>query len=174
MLLQLEQECLDIYRKKIEMTRKHRADLHRYLPDGQTQIKAIVSAFGKLTPFLAKEGPSKTNCLPSNLFWTNWNPVWFIRCSPVTEEYTAQRQESEEDKRKSREATFGSRPSTKKPLGQSTSANNMIGTPIGRRTPLGRHGVSAGKERRESGRAHNAMPINYVALPKDDSVSRRN
>ncbi|KAM1157731.1 hypothetical protein ACFX1X_028615 [Malus domestica] len=104
MLLQLEQECLDIYRKKIEMTRKHRADLHRYLPDGQTQIKAIVSAFGKLTPFLAKEGPSKTNCLPSNLFWTNWNPSTptSIPGSPVTEEYTAQRQESEEDKRKSR------------------------------------------------------------------------
>ncbi|XP_050137240.1 65-kDa microtubule-associated protein 5-like isoform X1 [Malus sylvestris] len=83
MLLQLEQECLDIYRKKIEMTRKHRADLHRYLPDGQTQIKDIVSALGKLTPFLAKEGPSKTNCLPSNLVWTNWNPVPLLRRSTL-------------------------------------------------------------------------------------------
>ncbi|XP_068328484.1 65-kDa microtubule-associated protein 5 [Pyrus communis] len=103
------------------------------------------------------------------------------------EEYTAQRQEREEEKRKSREqkrlqeqhnaeqeAIFGSRPSTKKPLGQSTSGNTMVGTPINRRTPLGRHGVSAGKERKESGRAHNVTPINYVALPKDDSVSRRN
>ncbi|TQE10237.1 hypothetical protein C1H46_004076, partial [Malus baccata] len=72
------------------------------------------------------------------------------------------------------EAIFGSRPSTKKPLGQSTSANTMVGTPINRRTPLGRHGVSAGKERKEGGRAHNVTPINYVALPKDDSVSRRN
>ncbi|KAM1781534.1 hypothetical protein ACFX11_040101 [Malus domestica] len=103
------------------------------------------------------------------------------------EEYTAQRQEREEEKRKSREqkrlqeqhnaeqeAIFGSRPSTKKPLGQSTSANTMVGTPINRRTPLGRHGVSAGKERKEGGRAHNVTPINYVALPKDDSVSRRN
>lgn len=103
------------------------------------------------------------------------------------EEYTAQRQEREEEKRKSREqkrlqeqhnaeqeALFGSRPSTKKPLGQSTNANTMAGTPISRRTPLGRHGVSAGKERRESGRVHNLTPVNYVALPKDDSVSRRN
>ncbi|BFG20559.1 65-kDa microtubule-associated protein 5-like [Prunus yedoensis var. nudiflora] len=103
------------------------------------------------------------------------------------EEYTAQRQEREEEKRKSREqkrlqeqhnaeqeALFGSRPSTKKPLGQSTNANTMVGTPISRRTPLGRHGVSAGKERRESGRVHNLTPVNYVALPKDDSVSRRN
>ncbi|PQQ06238.1 65-kDa microtubule-associated protein 5-like [Prunus yedoensis var. nudiflora] len=103
------------------------------------------------------------------------------------EEYTAQRQGREEEKRKSREqkrlqeqhnaeqeALFGSRPSTKKPLGQSTNANTMVGTPISRRTPLGRHGISAGKERRESGRVHNLTPVNYVALPKDDSVSRRN
>lgn len=73
------------------------------------------------------------------------------------------------------EAIFGSRPSIKKPLGQSTNANSMVGTPISRRagTPLGRHGVSAAKERRESGRV-NITPVNYVALPKDDSVARRN
>ncbi|XP_002525548.2 65-kDa microtubule-associated protein 5 [Ricinus communis] len=99
------------------------------------------------------------------------------------EEYTEMRQEREEEKRRSREqkrqqeqfaaeqeALYGSRP--KKPLGQSTSANTMAGTPTGRRvaTP-GRHVISAGKERRES-RFHNATPINYVALPKDDSASR--
>lgn len=70
------------------------------------------------------------------------------------------------------EARYGSRSATKKPLGQSTNANTMVGTPIGRRTattPLGRHGVSAGKERRESGRVNNMIPVNYVALPKDDS-----
>ncbi|CAI0421041.1 unnamed protein product [Linum tenue] len=71
------------------------------------------------------------------------------------------------------EAIYGSRP--KKPLGQSTTNNTMIGTPIGRRgaTPLGHHHApSTGKERRES-RYHNVAPINYVALPKDDhSVSR--
>lgn len=106
----------------------------------------------------------------------------------IVEEYIAQRQEREEEKRKSRdqkrlqeqhateqEAIFGSRPSIKKPLGQSTNANSMVGTPISRRagTPLGRHGVSAAKERRESGRV-NITPVNYVALPKDDSVARRN
>ncbi|KAF3448749.1 hypothetical protein FNV43_RR09462 [Rhamnella rubrinervis] len=100
------------------------------------------------------------------------------------EEYAVQCQEREEEKRKSREqkrlqeqlaaeheARFGSRSTTKKPLGQSTNANTMVGTPIGRRTatPLGRHGVSAGKERRESGRVNNIIPVNYVALPKDDS-----
>ncbi|CAI0548864.1 unnamed protein product, partial [Linum tenue] len=71
------------------------------------------------------------------------------------------------------EAIYGSRP--KKPLGQSTANNTMVGTPMGRRGPtsLGRQNApSAGKERRES-RYHNVAPINYVALPKDDhSVSR--
>ena len=71
------------------------------------------------------------------------------------------------------EALFGSRPTPKKPLGQNTSINTMAGTPLGRRvsTPSGRPGISTGKERRESVR--NIIPVNYVALPKDDSsVSR--
>ena len=72
------------------------------------------------------------------------------------------------------EALFGSRSATKKPLGQSTNANTIVGTPTGRRvlTPSGRYGTSTGKERRESGRVNNIIPVNYVALPKDDSVSR--
>ncbi|KAM1175967.1 hypothetical protein FF1_028298 [Malus domestica] len=125
MLLQLEQECLDIYRKKIEMTRKHRADLHRYLPDGQTQIKDVVSAPGEVDSFSRERGTLEDQL-------SALKPVLdeLESCSPVTEEYTAQRQESEEDNRKSREqkrlqeqfnaeqeAIFGSRPSTKKPLG---------------------------------------------------------
>ncbi|KAK9283163.1 hypothetical protein L1049_011395 [Liquidambar formosana] len=102
------------------------------------------------------------------------------------EEYTLQRQEREDEKRRSREqrrlleqlateqeALFGSRPTIKKPLGQSTNANMMVGTPIGRRamTPLGRHGISGSKERRESGKGGTVIPVNYVALPKDDSIS---
>ncbi|PON41668.1 Microtubule-associated protein, MAP65/Ase1/PRC [Trema orientale] len=105
------------------------------------------------------------------------------------EEYTVRRQEREEEKRKSREqkrlqeqlaveqeALFGSRPTPKKPLGLSSNANTMAATPNGRRaaTALGRLGVSAGKERRESGRANNITPVNYVSLPKDDQVSRGN
>ncbi|CAI0421039.1 unnamed protein product [Linum tenue] len=104
----------------------------------------------------------------------------------MLEEYTAMRHEREDERRRTKEhrrlqeqmaaeqeAIYGSRP--KKPLGQSTTNNTMIGTPIGRRgaTPLGHHHApSTGKERRES-RYHNVAPINYVALPKDDhSVSR--
>lgn len=50
----------------------------------------------------------------------------------------------------------------------------MIGTPTGRRmaTPSGRYGTSGAKDRRESGRVNNIIPVNYVALPKDDSASR--
>lgn len=70
------------------------------------------------------------------------------------------------------EALFGSRPTTKKPLGQSTNTNSTVGTPIGRRvmTPSGRIGFSGTKEHRESGRVNNVIPLNYVALQKDDSA----
>ncbi|KAJ4720439.1 65-kDa microtubule-associated protein 5-like [Melia azedarach] len=102
----------------------------------------------------------------------------------VLEEYIMQRREREEEKRRSREqkrlqeqfaveqeALYGSKP--KKPLGQSMNANTVLGTPIGRRltTPSSRHGIS-GKERRESMRVTKPIPLNYVALSKDDSVSR--
>lgn len=69
---------------------------------------------------------------------------------------------------------FGSKSATKKPLSQSTHANTIAGTPTGRRvqTPSSRYGTSGAKDRRESGRMNNIIPVNYVALPKDDSASR--
>lgn len=49
----------------------------------------------------------------------------------------------------------------------------MIEIPIGCSAAghLGCHGLSAGREGREIGRVNNIMPINYVALSKNDSVS---
>ncbi|XP_058761657.1 65-kDa microtubule-associated protein 5-like [Vicia villosa] len=103
------------------------------------------------------------------------------------DEYNVQRQLREEEKRKSREqkrlneqlsveqeAMFGSKSATKKPLSQSTHANTIAGTPTGRRgqTLSSRYGTSGAKDRRESGRMNNIIPVNYVALPKDDSASR--
>ncbi|KAG7945940.1 hypothetical protein I3843_14G012600 [Carya illinoinensis] len=72
------------------------------------------------------------------------------------------------------EAGFGLRPTPKKPLGQSINVNTMVGTPTGRRlaTPSGHRGISAGKEHKESGRVNNIVTENYVALPKNDSVSQ--
>lgn len=101
------------------------------------------------------------------------------------EEFVVSRQEREEEKRRSREqkklqeqlaaeqyALFGSKPSIKKSLGPSPNPNTMAGTPVGRRmgTPSTRHGVSSGKEKKDGGKV--VVPINYVAISKDDSVSR--
>jgi len=74
-----------------------------------------------------------------------------------------------------KEAVFGSRPNVKKPLGQSNH-NTMVGTPVARRvaTPSGRLGISGSKERRDSIRVGGLIPVNFVALPKDDPVSRGN
>ncbi|KAL0380076.1 UNVERIFIED_CONTAM: microtubule-associated protein 5 [Sesamum angustifolium] len=102
------------------------------------------------------------------------------------EEFTIYRQEKEEEKRRSREqkklqdqlateqeTLFGSKPNVKKPLGQSTYANTMVATPNSRRVgiPSARHGISSGKDRRDSGKAGGVIPINYVALSKDDRGS---
>lgn len=59
MLLQLEQECLDIYRRKVEMTRKHSAELHRYLADSKAQIKALALALGEVDSFSCGRGTLK-------------------------------------------------------------------------------------------------------------------
>ncbi|CAA3013762.1 65-kDa microtubule-associated 5 [Olea europaea subsp. europaea] len=83
------------------------------------------------------------------------------------EEFNILQQEKEEEKRRYREqkklqdqlaaeqeALFGSKPSIRKPLGVSNTTPNSR-----------RHGISGGRERRESSKA---IPINYVALSKDD------
>ncbi|XP_038992184.1 65-kDa microtubule-associated protein 5-like [Hibiscus syriacus] len=44
MLLELEQECLDIYRRKVERTRKSKADLHHSLAQFESEIANIVTA----------------------------------------------------------------------------------------------------------------------------------
>ncbi|PSS24380.1 Microtubule-associated protein [Actinidia chinensis var. chinensis] len=105
----------------------------------------------------------------------------------MLDEFNVLRQEKEEEKRRSREqkrlqeqfaaeqeVLYGSRPTIKKPLVQSATSNTLTGTPTSRRlgTPVARHGISAGKERRESGKVSALIPVNYVALAKDDSVSR--
>ncbi|KAK4783666.1 hypothetical protein SAY86_008040 [Trapa natans] len=106
------------------------------------------------------------------------------------EEYTTQRQEREHEKRRCREqkrlqeqlateqeAIYGSRPSAKKPLSLSINTTNLPGTPISARgaTP-GRHGlsISGRKDRRDSTRANPVIPVNYVALPKDDPHAQKN
>lgn len=51
MLLELEQDCLDIYRRKVERTRKYKADLHQSLADAEAEIACLVSALGEHASF---------------------------------------------------------------------------------------------------------------------------
>lgn len=47
MLLQLEQECLDIYRTKVERSRKYKAELQRSLAEFEAEIAQLTSALGE-------------------------------------------------------------------------------------------------------------------------------
>jgi Ase1/PRC1/MAP65 family protein len=76
-----------------------------------------------------------------------------------------------------KEVMFGAKPSplrkfpVKKPLGQSSNVNAVMGTPSYHRISTSRHGAaSSGKGRRElEGKAAVAVtPVNFVSLPKDN------
>lgn len=60
MLLQLEQECLDIYRRKVEKTRKYKADLHQQLAEAETEIAGIASALGEGFSSFSRVGSCST------------------------------------------------------------------------------------------------------------------
>ncbi|CAI0421331.1 unnamed protein product [Linum tenue] len=51
MLQELEQQCLDIYRRKVDSSRKHKAELAQSLADGETEIADLVSALGETASF---------------------------------------------------------------------------------------------------------------------------
>lgn len=51
MLLQLEQECLDIYHRKVEETRKHKADLYKWLADAESEVTNLASSLGECGSF---------------------------------------------------------------------------------------------------------------------------
>ncbi|XP_027926369.1 65-kDa microtubule-associated protein 1-like isoform X2 [Vigna unguiculata] len=65
MLLQLEQECLDIYHKRVEETRKHKADMYQWLADAEAQATNIVSSIGESTVLPRKQSPDlkKHKCI---------------------------------------------------------------------------------------------------------------
>lgn len=47
MLLQLEQECLDVYKRKVELAAKSRAQLLQALSDAKLELSSLVSALGE-------------------------------------------------------------------------------------------------------------------------------
>ena len=52
MILQLEQECLDVYKRKVDQTRKHKADLHQALAEGEAEISNLISTLGERESFI--------------------------------------------------------------------------------------------------------------------------
>ncbi|MBA0792255.1 hypothetical protein Gohar_016769 [Gossypium harknessii] len=46
MLLQIEQECLDVYKRKVEQAAKSRAQLLQALSDAKLELSSLVSALG--------------------------------------------------------------------------------------------------------------------------------
>lgn len=49
MLLQLEQECLEVYRRKVDNASHNRALLHKTIADAEGEFAALFSALGELT-----------------------------------------------------------------------------------------------------------------------------
>ncbi|XAR67414.1 hypothetical protein NMG60_11002166 [Bertholletia excelsa] len=49
MLLQLEQECLDVYRRKVDQAAKSRAQLLQTLADAKVELSGLLSALGEKT-----------------------------------------------------------------------------------------------------------------------------
>lgn len=47
MLLQLEQECLDVYRRKVDHASKYKAELHQLLADAEAEAANLVAALGE-------------------------------------------------------------------------------------------------------------------------------
>jgi protein regulator of cytokinesis 1 len=47
MLLQLEQDCLDVYKRKVEHAAKSRAQLLQALSDAKIELSTLLSALGE-------------------------------------------------------------------------------------------------------------------------------
>ncbi|KAG9454810.1 hypothetical protein H6P81_007714 [Aristolochia fimbriata] len=51
MLLELERECLDVYRRKVACASKNKADLHQALAEAEAEVSNLVSALGERALF---------------------------------------------------------------------------------------------------------------------------
>ena len=52
MILQLEQECLDVYRRKVDQARKHKENLHQTLAEGEAETSNLISTLGERESFV--------------------------------------------------------------------------------------------------------------------------
>ena len=47
MLLELEQECLEVYRRKVDRANKNRAQLRQAIADSEAELATICSSMGE-------------------------------------------------------------------------------------------------------------------------------
>ena len=47
MLLELEQECLEVYRRKVDLANRSRAQLRQAIADSEAELASICSAMGE-------------------------------------------------------------------------------------------------------------------------------
>lgn len=47
MLLELERECLEVYRRKVDQSNRYRAQLRQAMADYEAELAAICSAMGE-------------------------------------------------------------------------------------------------------------------------------
>lgn len=64
MLLQLEQECLDVYKRKVEQAAKSRAQLLQALSDAKLELSSLLSALGEKS-----FAGIVSYCLTMSLYW---------------------------------------------------------------------------------------------------------
>lgn len=66
MLLQLEQECLEVYRRKVDQSNRSRAQLHQAIADSEAELASIYSALG-VCPTMPKQGDRRAGSLKEQL-----------------------------------------------------------------------------------------------------------
>lgn len=47
MILELERQCLNVYKRKVDQTRKYKADLHQQLAEVEAEASTIISVLGE-------------------------------------------------------------------------------------------------------------------------------
>ncbi|CAK9311211.1 unnamed protein product [Citrullus colocynthis] len=62
MLLEVEQECLDVYRRKVDQANRFRAQLRQAIADSEAELAAICSAMGE-RPVHTRQADQKTGTL---------------------------------------------------------------------------------------------------------------
>ncbi len=72
MLLQLEQECLEVYRRKVDHASHARAQLHKDLANAEAEYSALLSALGESPISLCVSSHSHPTCVYPLACWLEY------------------------------------------------------------------------------------------------------